>query len=1005
MRTRPPHSIGWPLTPRQVENVNSMFEELYRNSARDTQAIIDAIEDAIADGDLGAPGGTGSDQEILYNAAGVIESDAYFKRDYDTGQIYVGDPASTAMITINPTNANYQDIMFGGTIDSSQNYIPVSDNFGYLWNQPSNERLGVELVYAETPGVAASFSRGVGYQIATPDSSNDPRAFYVYQYGGLGTGADGTGMGFLADRNSEGNGAAAWLGLYDKGGTVYYMWPDDNGTFRFHTARPTESGSVSDTVTPAASLAATNITLDQRVTANSSTQVVAAAGSSHWHTLNYIFSGDAGGTTDANSLQVRSIARGSNNIAGIYGSQYEARNQMTSGTLTTAIGHNVATNNQDAGATTNMIGVQVTPTVSGAGNITGQMSYFRAVGGTFSSTGDITGAIYGMRMFNIGRSTATTVIGLDVNNQTKGSGDAYAVRLSNAAASGKWNVYADGTAINYFRGEVGIGAAPAATGGLRMSNDSYVVFRNAANTDDIEAFTVTPSNNMLVGPNTATDLAFQTNDTVRWRVLSTGHFVAENGTEMLKWGSTTSFPALKRSTTQLQVRLGDDSNYTSLRASNYGAGANGDSTHLFYGSGTSPYFKLENTATTQFSNTGFKLVNTEVSSGHEEFLFFAEKGSAGAATGGTNFQIRRRNSAQTEATTHMVVDTSGNVCFNAGFTAGSGSSLQGNVGIKTSTMDTALCLTAAGGLSWVGRSRIYSPSSGVITLYNTGETDFGRVQLGGTSSSFPAIKRSSATVQFRLADDSNYAGIRALHLGLGADGTTTNLVNIDGGADTAPRVKVAHTTTTQFGTSGFIFSNTETASGHEEWHFTAQKNSSGSATGASQFIFRRRNSSQSEATTHMQIDGSGHVTFNEGFTAGSGASLQGNVGIQQASPEVTLTLINTGTFGWGGRSRLKSSGSGLLTLLNNTETGWERLMFGGTSSSFPALKRSNTQLQVVLADDSAFTSVAAQYLDITDGITAPSAATGRARIYVDTSDGDLKVIFADGTIKTIVTDT
>lgn len=810
MRTRPPHSIGWPLTPRQVENVNSMFEELYRNSARDTQAIIDAIEDAIADGDLGAPGGTGSDQEILYNAAGVIESDAYFKRDYDTGQIYVGDPASTAMITINPTNANYQDIMFGGTIDSSQNYIPVGDNFGYLWNQPSNERLGVEMVYAETPGVAASFSRGVGYQIATPDSSNDPRAFYVYQYGGLGTGADGTGMGFLADRNSEGNGAAAWLGLYDKGGTVYYMWPDDNGTFRFHTARPTESGSVSDTVAPAAALAA-----------------------------------------------------------------------------------------------------------------------------SFVATG----------------------------------------------------------------------SAPAQSGSLRMSNDSYVVFRNALNNADIEAFTVTASNNMLVGPNTATDLAFQTNDTVRWRVLSTGHFVAENGTEMLKWGSTTSFPALKRSTTQLQVRLGDDSNYTSLRASNYGAGASGDSTHLFYGSGTSPYFKLENTATTQFSNTGFKLVNTEVSSGHEEFLFFAEKGSAGAATGGTNFQIRRRNSAQTEATTHMAVDTSGNVCFNAGFTAGSGSSLQGNVGIKTSTMDTALCLTAAGGLSWVGRSRIYSPSSGVITLYNTGETDFGRVQLGGTSSSFPAIKRSSATVQFRLADDSNYAGIRALHLGLGADGTTTNLVNIDGGADTAPRVKVAHTTTTQFGTSGFIFSNTETASGHEEWHFTAQKNSSGSATGASQFIFRRRNSSQSEATTHMQIDGSGHVTFNEGFTAGSGASLQGNVGIQQASPEVTLTLINTGTFGWGGRSRLKSSGSGLLTLLNNTETGWERLMFGGTSSSFPALKRSNTQLQVVLADDSAFTSVAAQYLDITDGITAPSAGTGRARIYVDTSDGDLKVIFADGTIKTIATDT
>ena len=41
---------------------------------------------------------------------------------------------------------------------------------------------------------------------------------------------------------------------------------------------------------------------------------------------------------------------------------------------------------------------------------------------------------------------------------------------------------------------------------------------------------------------------------------------------------------------------------------------------------------------------------------------------------------------------------------------------------------------------------------------------------------------------------------------------------------------------------------------------------------------------------------------------------------------------------------------------------------------------------------------------IKDGITAPGAVTGYAGIYVDTSDGDLKVVFADGTVKTIVTD-
>jgi hypothetical protein len=49
--------------------------------------------------------------------------------------------------------------------------------------------------------------------------------------------------------------------------------------------------------------------------------------------------------------------------------------------------------------------------------------------------------------------------------------------------------------------------------------------------------------------------------------------------------------------------------------------------------------------------------------------------------------------------------------------------------------------------------------------------------------------------------------------------------------------------------------------------------------------------------------------------------------------------------------------------------------------------------------------VQANLLDITDGVSAPGVKAGFARIYVDTADGDLKVIFGDGTIKTIMTDT
>ena len=44
-------------------------------------------------------------------------------------------------------------------------------------------------------------------------------------------------------------------------------------------------------------------------------------------------------------------------------------------------------------------------------------------------------------------------------------------------------------------------------------------------------------------------------------------------------------------------------------------------------------------------------------------------------------------------------------------------------------------------------------------------------------------------------------------------------------------------------------------------------------------------------------------------------------------------------------------------------------------------------------------------LCLVDGMTAPGTHTGKASIYVDSADGDLKVKFGDGTVKTIATDT
>lgn len=605
-----------------------MFEELYRNAARDAQAIIDAIEDAIEDGDLGAPGGAGSDQEILYNAAGIIESDAFFKRDYSTGQIYVGDPASTAMITINPTNADYQDVMFGGTIDSSLNYIPVSDNFGYLWNQPSNERLGVELVYDETPGGSAAFNKGVGYQLATPNSSNDPRAFIIYQYGGVGTGASATGMGVLVDNNTAGSGAAAWLGLKNKSATPYYTWPDANGVWRFHTARPTESGSVSDTVLPT---------------------------SGGLSAYNGYFQNRVGIQTEAPTEPLH----------------------IKSGTTTSA----------------GMVRLDMYDSSAAAGgNI-----FMRHARGTVGAE--------------------TQILANDVLGGLFGSG---------------WH------------------------SGGNFSTNNVASIRMLA----FENFTST---------NQGTYIDFATTSgggvarTVKWYIGDTGHFISNNGTEMIKWGTTSSYPALKRSSAQLEVRLGDDSAYAFLRGGGFGVNTNANGTDLVNvsgGSDTAPRVKVYNTTTTQFSTAGMVFGNQETASGHEEWHFYGEKSSSGSATGTSSFQIRRRNPAQSEATTHMIIDGSGNVYFNAGFTAGSGSSLQGNVGIKQASPAVELEMSSTSTLGWNGRSRIDSTGSGLLVLYNNTESSFERLMFGGTTSSFPSIKRSSAILQARLADDSAFTDVQ-----------------------------------------------------------------------------------------------------------------------------------------------------------------------------------------------------------------------------------------------------
>jgi hypothetical protein len=65
------------------------------------------------------------------------------------------------------------------------------------------------------------------------------------------------------------------------------------------------------------------------------------------------------------------------------------------------------------------------------------------------------------------------------------------------------------------------------------------------------------------------------------------------------------------------------------------------------------------------------------------------------------------------------------------------------------------------GVFFNGEGSFAAPSDGVFKMANNADTNFDRLQLGGTTASFPSIKRSGINIEVRVADDTGYGGITA----------------------------------------------------------------------------------------------------------------------------------------------------------------------------------------------------------------------------------------------------
>lgn len=68
----------------------------------------------------------------------------------------------------------------------------------------------------------------------------------------------------------------------------------------------------------------------------------------------------------------------------------------------------------------------------------------------------------------------------------------------------------------------------------------------------------------------------------------------------------------------------------------------------------------------------------------------------------------------------------------------------------------------AAAVGFVSSSKMNAPSDGILTLLNNAGSGFTRLQLGGTTASFPAFQANGSNIDLITASNSNFASIRLL---------------------------------------------------------------------------------------------------------------------------------------------------------------------------------------------------------------------------------------------------
>lgn len=175
--------------------------------------------------------------------------------------------------------------------------------------------------------------------------------------------------------------------------------------------------------------------------------------------------------------------------------------------------------------------------------------------------------------------------------------------------------------------------------------------------------------------------------------------------------------------------------------------------------------------------------------------------STGWATSGTKLGVNAESGF-----TGLLMDLELNGVPQFSVSSGGSLNIKGGISAPTGAITSGSDIVSGGYFGVTSRSWLRSVTNGNWTMYNNATTDFGLLQFGGTTSSFPALKRNGTGLDVRLADDSGFAPQQDLYRRFGS-GSPESVV-------TAPVGAVYHRTDGGAGTSFYV---KESGAGNTGW--------------------------------------------------------------------------------------------------------------------------------------------------------------------------------------------